>query len=105
MAQKEIAGASVEVNEEGYMTDPGQWSREIAAEFAKELGLPALSEAHWKVVDFLRADFSEKGSVPTIRRIQKAGGVPTKELYALFPGGPVKKAAKIAGLTKPASGV
>ena len=55
------------------------------------------------MVDFLRADFAEKGQVPTIRRIKNAGGIPTKELYALYPDGPVKKASKIAGLLKPAS--
>ncbi len=44
-----------------------------------------------------------QGKAPTIRRLKNAGGIPTKELYALFPGGPLKKASKIAGLLKPAS--
>ena len=103
MPSTTIAGVTVDVNEEGYLTDPGQWTRAIGEAIAAELGITPMTEGHWKVVDFLRADFAEKGQVPTIRRIKNAGGVPTKELYALYPDGPVKKASKIAGLLKPAS--
>jgi TusE/DsrC/DsvC family sulfur relay protein len=103
MPSTTIAGVTVDVNEEGYLTDPGQWTRAIGEAIAAELGITPMTEGHWKVVDFLRADFAEKGQVPTIRRIKNAGGIPTKELYALYPDGPVKKASKIAGLLKPAS--
>ena len=101
MPVKEIAGAQVEVDDEGFMTNPDQWTKEIAAELAMEEGIEELTDGHWKVIEFMRKDFKEKGTVPTIRRINKVGGVPTKELYALFPNGPAKKAAKIAGLSKP----
>jgi len=103
MPSTTIAGVTVDVNEEGYLTDPGQWTRAIGEAIAAELGITPMTEGHWKVVDFLRTDFAEKGQVPTIRRIKNAGGIPTKELYALYPDGPVKKASKIAGLLKPAS--
>lgn len=103
MAQKEIAGKTVKVNDEGYMTDPSEWNREIAAAIAVEEGIGELSDGHWKVIDFLQNDFKEKGTIPSLRRMTKAGGVPTKELYALYPGGPLKKSSKIAGLKKPAS--
>jgi TusE/DsrC/DsvC family sulfur relay protein len=49
----------------------------------------------------MQKELKENGAVPTIRRMNKAGVVSTKELYDLFPGGPAKKAAKIAGLPKP----
>ena len=62
-----------------------------------------LTDAHWKVIEFLQKDYAEKGTLPTIRRMKKAGGIPTKELYELYPDGPVKKASKIAGLPKPES--
>jgi tRNA 2-thiouridine synthesizing protein E len=103
MAQAEIAGVTVNVNEEGYMIDPSQWNREIARKLADDLEIFELTEAHWKVIEFLRKDFEEKGTVPAVRRIDKVGGTPTRELYKLFPKGPVKKAAKIAGLQKPES--
>jgi len=103
MAQKEIAGKTVQVNDEGYLTDSSEWNKEIAAAIAVEEGIGELSGGHWKVIDFLQNDYEEKGSMPSLRRVTKAGGVPTKDLYALFPGGPLKKSSKIAGLKKPAS--
>ena len=103
MASREIAGVTVDVNEEGHLTDPGQWTEEMAPVLAQEVGIAALTDGHWKVIHFLKKDFAEKGVMPTIRRIKNAGGIPTKELYHLFPDGPLKKASKIAGLPKPAS--
>ena len=103
MAQKEYAGVTVSVNEEGYMTDSSQWTKEIAAAVAKEEGIAELTDGHWNVIEFLRKDAEGKESAPTIRRLKKVGGIDTKLLYELFPGGPLKKATRIAGLPKPAS--
>ena len=103
MAEKKIAGKTVQVNDEGYLTNPSEWNKDIAAEIAKEEGIGELTDGHWKVIDFLQKDYEEKGTMPSLRRVTKAGGVPTKELYALYPGGPLKKSSKIAGLPKPAS--
>lgn len=102
MAQKNIAGQTVEVDAEGYLTRPEQWSRAVAEALAQELGLQ-LTEAHWKVIEFLQRDYRERGTVPGMRRLNKVGGFATKDLYALFPDGPIKKAALVAGLPKPAS--
>ncbi len=102
MSQKQINGATIDVNEEGYMTNHSQWNRDIAAAMAQELGI-MLTDAHWKVLDFIDKDFKEKGVVPGMRRMNKVGNIPTKDLYALFPEGPIKKAAKISGYPKPAS--
>ncbi|GBF12124.1 TusE/DsrC/DsvC family sulfur relay protein [Tepidibacillus infernus] len=103
MAEKLIAGFTVDVNEEGYLTNPAQWNKEIAVELAKEVGIEELTERHWKVIEFLQKDFQENGKLPTIRRVNKVGGISTKELYELYPDGPLVKAAKVAGLSKPAS--
>ncbi|MDO9084626.1 MAG: TusE/DsrC/DsvC family sulfur relay protein [Anaerolineaceae bacterium] len=101
MASKEIAGKVVEVNEEGFLANPADWTKEIAAELAKEEGIPELTEAHWKVIDFSRQTAGSTGSSPTLRSITSGSGVNTKELFTLFPKGPAKKVAKIAGLGKP----
>ena len=102
MATKNIAGVDVNVNGEGYLTDHSQWTREIGEVIAKEEGIE-LTEQHWKVLEFLQKEVKENGSLPTIRRLKKSGVVDTKTLYQIFPNGPLKKAAKIAGLEKPAS--
>jgi len=97
---KEINGLSVDVDAEGYLADPKQWTKELATGLAKEEGIE-LSDQHWAIIEFIRKDGAENGTAPNIRRITKIGGFPTKELYNLFPGGPAKKAAKIAGYQKP----
>ena len=101
MPTRTIAGKTVNVNDEGFMTNPAEWSKEIAAELAVEEGLPALSDAHWKVIDFCRQEGTTSGKAPTLRQITTGAGVSTKEMFALFPKGPAKKVARISGLGKP----
>ena len=101
MAQKIIAGVTVDVNEEGYFTNPAQWTKEIAKEIAKEENLE-LTEKHFVVLEFLRAK-QMKGESLTIRSMGNSGITDIKGFYQLFPGAPMKKAAKIAGIPKPAS--
>ncbi|MBD3376767.1 TusE/DsrC/DsvC family sulfur relay protein [candidate division KSB1 bacterium] len=101
MSSKEIAGRQINVDNEGFLTDPEQWDKEIANQLAAEEGIPELKEDHWKVIEFMRKDYKENAQIPTIRRMKKVGGIDTKMLYELFPKGPAKKAARISGLSKP----
>jgi len=101
MASREIAGKTVEFDGEGFMADPNAWTRDIAVVLAKEEGIDELTDIHWQVIDFCRADFAERGESPTLRRITQSGGVSTKDIYKLFPKGPAKKVARISGLGKP----
>lgn len=102
MPQKTINGETFDVDDEGFLTHRAQWNRNIATGLALELGI-TLTEAHWRVLDFIEKDFKDKGVVPGMRRINQVGNIPTKELYALFPNGPIKKAAMISGHPKPTS--
>ena len=101
MSVEMIAGLNVDVNDEGFMTDPSQWSEELAVELARREGITELSDRHWQVIRFMRQEFFDKGTGPTVRMLGKTSGVPVKELYELFPKGPAKLAAKIAGIPKP----
>ena len=96
----ESALAQVAFDDDGYMADPLAWTPEIAKALAVKEGL-ALTERHWVVLNFARSEFEANGEAPTLRRITKRTDVDTKEIYQLFPGGPAKTAAKIAGLGKP----
>ncbi len=100
MLLREYAGHSVDVNEEGFLVDSSQWTPAIAEEIAREVGL-TLTPRHWQVIAFCREDAAREGTPPGLRRIAKLSGVDTKELYSLFPKGPGKLAARIAGLPKP----
>lgn len=101
MATKNYAGVNVEVTEEGYLADPSQWSKEIAEEIAKEENIE-LTDKHFEVFNFLREQH-DKGANLTIRMVGKSGIVDIKGLYQLFPGGPLKKSSRIAGIPKPTS--
>jgi TusE/DsrC/DsvC family sulfur relay protein len=96
-----IAGTPVAVNEEGFLTDPSQWTEEIAVELGRREGIDPLTDRHWVVIRFMRAEYEAKGTGPTVRVLGKTSGVPVKELYQLFPKGPAKLAAKVAGIPKP----
>jgi tRNA 2-thiouridine synthesizing protein E len=96
-----IADAPVDVDAEGFLTDPEQWNERIAAEIARENGIPELTDRHWLVVRFMRDRYLASGTAPSIRSLGKESGVPVKELYELFPKGPAKLAAKIGGIPKP----
>jgi len=95
------AGKEVDVDAEGFFTDPAQWSDDMAPEIARQEGIAELSDRHLQVIKFMRSEYEEKGTGPTVRVLGKTSGVSIKELYELFPKGPAKIAAKIAGIPKP----
>ncbi|MDX8141401.1 TusE/DsrC/DsvC family sulfur relay protein [Lentzea sp. BCCO 10_0061] len=101
MSTKVYAGTEVSLNDEGFFLDPGQWSEDMAPDIAHEVGVGDLTDRHWQVISFMRAEFAEKGTGPTVRALGKTSGVSVKELYQLFPKGPAKLAARIAGIPKP----
>jgi len=96
-----LAGKPVEVDAEGFLEKPEQWTREMGEEIARSAGIEKLSERHWQVIDFMRKTYLDTGSGPSMRALGKTSGVAIKELYELFPKGPAKLAAKIAGIPKP----
>jgi tRNA 2-thiouridine synthesizing protein E len=101
IATIEIQGKSLGVDADGNLVNMGDWNEEIASEIAKMEGIEKLTEKHWAVINFMRRIYAETGDAPSIRKLTKESGVDTKELYSLFPKGPAKKAARIAGLPKP----
>jgi TusE/DsrC/DsvC family sulfur relay protein len=96
-----IADAPVDVDAEGFLTRPEEWTEQIAQAIAVQSGIPELTDRHWLVVRFMRDRFLQTGNAPSIRSLGKESGVPIKELYQLFPKGPAKLAAKIGGIPKP----
>jgi TusE/DsrC/DsvC family sulfur relay protein len=101
MSTATYAGVSVELNDEGFFVDPTQWTKDIAVELAKADDIDELTPQHWTVLEFMRKEYFEKGTGPTVRVLGKTSGVSVKDLYLLFPKGPAKMAARIAGIPKP----
>jgi len=107
MGTIEVAGKSIETDEEGYLVNLGDWSEDVANNIAKTENID-MSEQHWEVVNFLRKYYDEYQIAPAVRVLTKAIGKTlgpekgnSQYLYELFPYGPAKQACKIAGLPKP----
>jgi tRNA 2-thiouridine synthesizing protein E len=100
MTTTTLDGYQLHVDAEGFLTDFDEWDEKIGEMLAAQIGI-TLADAHWKAIRFLREDFVDQGETATLRRVSMVGGIPIKELFALFPGKPAKKMAYIAGLPKP----
>ena len=103
----EINGKNYETDEEGYLLNLADWTKEAAEHLAEEEKVP-LTDNHWEVINFLREYYNEYQIAPAVRVLTKAIGKQlgpdkgnSKYLYELFPYGPAKQACKIAGLPKP----
>ncbi|HET7846881.1 MAG TPA: TusE/DsrC/DsvC family sulfur relay protein [Acidimicrobiia bacterium] len=95
-----MEGRQIRVDAEGFLTHPEEWDEVLAATLAANIGLE-LTEEHWSAIRFARSDYAANGETPTLRRMATAGGVSTKDMFALFPKKPAKKMAYVAGLPKP----
>ena len=92
---------SIEVDEDGFMAVPADWNETVAAAISTTEGVEALTEEHWKVINYLREYFVKFGVAPMIRKLCKETGFKLNKIYELFPSGPAKGACKVAGLPKP----
>lgn len=89
------------VDEDGFMQEPGLWSERVALALGSTEGLAQLTEAHWKIIGYIREYYREFDIAPMIRKMCKETGFSLKQIYELFPSGPAKGACKVAGLPKP----
>jgi TusE/DsrC/DsvC family sulfur relay protein len=95
-----IDGRQVDVDADGFLSNPQQWDEGLAETLAKNIGIE-MTDAHRAAIRFARSDFMTTGETPTLRRMATAGGVTTKDMFLLFPKKPAKKLAYVAGLPKP----
>jgi tRNA 2-thiouridine synthesizing protein E len=101
MTTNTIAGVDVALNDEGFFENPDQWTEDMVPVLAEAEGITTLTEQHWQVIRFMRQEYYDKGTGPTVRALGKSSGVTVKQLYQLFPKGPAKVAARVAGIPKP----
>ena len=102
MAEIEVAGRKLEINEEGFLLHPEQWDEEVARILAREEeGLDEMTDEHWAVIRYIRSYYNENNLAPMVRKLCKSTGLPLRKIFELFPSGPAKGACKLAGLPKP----
>lgn len=92
---------NIKRNDQGYLEDFSQWTKEVGVEIAKENSID-MTEEHWEVISYLQEKHKKEEAL-SIRGIKKSGVVNIKEFYNLFPGGPLKVSTMIAGIPKPKS--
>lgn len=97
----EYPGGAIEVDEDGFLSEPEVWNKDIANALAATEGVDDLTDDHWKVINYLRDYFTQFGVAPMIRKLCKETGFKLKTIYELFPSGPAKGGCKVAGLPKP----
>ncbi len=94
-------GVKVEIDENGFLAEPGVWNETVAAVFAQADGIATLTEQHWKVIHYLRDYHKQFDVAPMVRKLCKETGFTLAQIYEMFPAGPAKGACKVAGLPKP----
>ncbi len=98
---KRIAGREIIFDKDGYIQNPFMWSEDVALFLASEAGLGVLSEAHWRVIRFVRNYYLEEGKEPVNHRIKLGTGMSIKEIEILFGDGIARGVKRLAGLPKP----
>ena len=101
MALVKLGNFEIDIDGDGFMTNPSLWNHDLALEIAKADNINELTENHWKVINIIRQGFEEKGLAPMVRVVCKETGLKLREIYELFPLGPARGACRVAGLPKP----
>lgn len=99
-----VEGTELETDAEGYLLNPDYRDETVRVIAAAEN--VDLTDAHWQVINYMRDQYREHGHTPNFRNMLKdvqefMPEADSKSLYDLFPIGPAKQAAKIAGLPQP----
>jgi tRNA 2-thiouridine synthesizing protein E len=102
MSYLKVDGKEIELNEDGFLARPEDWSEDVARAYGRLENIPDLTDDHWKVIYYLRDYYDRFKISPMIRKLCKDTGLNLKEIERLFPSGPAKGACKLAGLPKPA---
>ncbi len=108
----EVNGKTIQTDEEGFLVNLADWSENVASAIANADSID-MTESHWGLVEAVRTIHAENQRHLSGNELVHLLGKHIKEkshdvrhdvnkyLYTLFPRGPDKQLAKIAGLPKP----
>jgi len=99
-----VQGVELETDADGYLLE-ANFTDEAVEAIATAEGI-ALTPEHWEVIRYLRDEYQENGHTPNFRNMLKGfqairPEADSKFLYDLFPLGPAKQGARMAGLPQP----
>lgn len=110
-----VNSKSIEVDDQGFLLNSDEWSEDVGLELVKQheaAGHKKVTETGWMLVKFFREFHDENMRHPhmneLIRMRSKLDGKDFEKeehdyktfLYELFPHGPIRMLAKLAGLSQ-----
>jgi tRNA 2-thiouridine synthesizing protein E len=101
MGEFKVGTRTLVVDDRGFIQQPDQWDRQVAAALAREEGVATMTDDHWRVVDFVRKHYHKHRLAPMIRVLCRETRFDLRKICQLFPTGPAQGACKVAGLPKP----
>jgi dissimilatory sulfite reductase related protein len=94
-------GVSTNVDDNGFVLHPEEWSRHMAEALAAADGVTSLTGDHWKVMNYVRDYWQDHSVAPMVRQLCRETGFSLTQIYEMFPKGPARGVCKYAGLPKP----
>jgi len=93
-------GSKYKVDALGYLLDPEEWDENFAEGMAPKVRIEGgLTEAHWKVIYFIRNTFDKMNICPLVYVACKQNAIGLGDLKKLFPTGYLRGACRLAGVT------
>ncbi|GAG83928.1 unnamed protein product [marine sediment metagenome] len=99
--QRNCEDGTLDLDNDGFLLEMSEWSREKAEELARINNLGPLTEEHWKVIEFVHGYYKKYNQGPPVVRVGKALGLRPKAICELFPCGMARGAYRLAGLPRP----
>ena len=96
---------ALDLDAEGYLTDPDSWTEAVATTFARQENIQ-LTADHWDAIRFMREYYGQHQIIPDVRHVMRhlavrLGKESRNRIFELFPYGYVKQACRIAGMRRP----
>ena len=89
------------LDNDGFLNEMSNWTREMANELARRNDLGPLTEDHWRIIEYVRDYYLKHREGPPIAKIGKATGLTSSEICSMFPCGVARGAYRLAGLPRP----
>ncbi|MEQ1710033.1 MAG: TusE/DsrC/DsvC family sulfur relay protein [Hyphomicrobium sp.] len=87
------------LDEDGLVSDFSFWTEDLARDLAREEGIAALGDGHWRIIRALRAEYERLAAISSIRNVCQKAGIDRAEVNALF--GYCLVAWRVSGLPNP----
>jgi tRNA 2-thiouridine synthesizing protein E len=86
-------------DQDGFLLNPGDWSKDISRQIAAMDGVGPLTPDHWAIIFYLREHYLTNGTLPVMSHICRVHHLHKNAVQELFGG--CRQAWRVAGLPNP----